>query len=64
MRIGSPLTARAAASTAGLSDNISDALGEVNIFSAAGAPVMFKDLWDQNEVRLFLSTSCHGIDFH
>ncbi|XP_058227118.1 thioredoxin-like protein AAED1, chloroplastic [Rhododendron vialii] len=49
MRIGSPLTARAAASTAGLSDNISDALGEVDIFSAAGAPVMFKDLWDQNE---------------
>ncbi|KAE9466748.1 hypothetical protein C3L33_01329, partial [Rhododendron williamsianum] len=46
MRIGSPLTARAAASTAGLSDNISDALGEVNIFSAAGAPVMFKDLWE------------------
>jgi peroxiredoxin len=50
MQIRSPLVTRAAASsTAGLSEKISDALGEVNIFTAAGEPVMFKDLWDQNE---------------
>ncbi|KAH7851862.1 hypothetical protein Vadar_017479 [Vaccinium darrowii] len=51
MQIRSPLVIRAAAasSTAGLSENISDALGEVKIFTAAGEPVMFKDLWDQNE---------------
>jgi hypothetical protein len=31
---------------------IGDALGDVEIYSAAtGEPVLFRDLWDQNEVE-------------
>ncbi|XP_059624036.1 uncharacterized protein LOC132267023 isoform X2 [Cornus florida] len=44
----SPLVARAS-STAAFSDDISDILGDVNIFTATGQSVMLKDLWDQNE---------------
>lgn len=33
-------------------DDIADVLGEVSIFTAAGEPVKFKDLWDQQEVFL------------
>ncbi|XP_004288277.1 PREDICTED: thioredoxin-like protein AAED1, chloroplastic-like [Fragaria vesca subsp. vesca] len=32
-----------------ISPNISDVLGDVTIFTAAGDAVQFKDLWDQNE---------------
>ncbi|XP_050291979.1 thioredoxin-like protein AAED1, chloroplastic isoform X5 [Quercus robur] len=37
------------ASTSPFSPNIADTLGDVNIFTAAGDPVFFKDLWDQNQ---------------
>ncbi|XP_030466087.1 thioredoxin-like protein AAED1, chloroplastic [Syzygium oleosum] len=37
------------ASASDISADISDALGDVRIFTACGQPVMFKDLWDQNE---------------
>ncbi|XP_021717975.1 thioredoxin-like protein AAED1, chloroplastic [Chenopodium quinoa] len=37
------------ASDAAVSDNIGDVLGDVTIFKATGEPVIFKDLWDQNE---------------
>ncbi|XP_048136415.1 thioredoxin-like protein AAED1, chloroplastic [Rhodamnia argentea] len=37
------------ASASGISPDSSDALGDVCIFTASGQPVMFKDLWDQNE---------------
>ncbi|KAI9089035.1 hypothetical protein K1719_029314 [Acacia pycnantha] len=43
------LVARASASTSLYSPNIAQDLGDVTIFTAAGEPVMFKDLWDQNE---------------
>ncbi|XP_056171591.1 thioredoxin-like protein AAED1, chloroplastic isoform X2 [Syzygium oleosum] len=39
----------ARASASGISPDISDVLGDVRIFTAAGEPVLFKDLWDQNE---------------
>ncbi|KAL6582282.1 hypothetical protein OROMI_006296 [Orobanche minor] len=38
-----------ASSTAAVPADISDALGEVSIFTAAGEPVQLKDLWDQQE---------------
>lgn len=41
------LVTRASASE--LSPNVSDILGDVSIFTAAGEPVMFKDLWDEKE---------------
>ncbi|GMN34252.1 hypothetical protein TIFTF001_004592 [Ficus carica] len=41
------VVARAAVSDFGQS--IGDILGDVSIFTAAGEPVVFKDLWDQNE---------------
>ncbi|KAJ1383628.1 Thioredoxin-like superfamily [Sesbania bispinosa] len=31
------------------SPTIAETLGDVSIFTAAGEPVMFKDLWDQNQ---------------
>ncbi|KAK4584924.1 hypothetical protein RGQ29_022550 [Quercus rubra] len=37
------------ASTSPFSPNIADTLGDVNIFTAAGDPVFFKDLWDQSQ---------------
>ncbi|XP_028764244.1 uncharacterized protein LOC114752636 isoform X2 [Neltuma alba] len=39
----------ARASTSQYSANIAEDVGDVSIFTAAGEPVMFKDLWDQNE---------------
>ncbi|KAK4791247.1 hypothetical protein SAY86_031660 [Trapa natans] len=36
-------------SASGFSSDISERLGDVRIFSAAGEPVLFKDLWDQKE---------------
>ena len=43
----------ARASTAQYSPSIAEALLDVTIFTAAGEPVMFRDLWDQNEVSIF-----------
>ncbi|XP_054823002.1 thioredoxin-like protein AAED1, chloroplastic [Prosopis cineraria] len=43
------LVARASASTLPYSPNIAEDLGDITIFTAGGEPVMFKDLWDQNE---------------
>ncbi|XP_028797214.1 thioredoxin-like protein AAED1, chloroplastic isoform X1 [Neltuma alba] len=43
------LVARASASTSLYTPNIAESLGDVTIFTAAGEPVTFKDLWDQNE---------------
>ncbi|KAF7828595.1 thioredoxin-like protein AAED1, chloroplastic [Senna tora] len=39
----------ARASSSPYSPNIAEDLGDISIFTAAGEPVMFKDLWDQNE---------------
>ncbi|KAL6963474.1 hypothetical protein U1Q18_042597 [Sarracenia purpurea var. burkii] len=47
-QFGSP-PAATASSAAGFGDDISDVLGEVSIFTAAGESIMFKDLWDQKE---------------
>ncbi|GFY93701.1 thioredoxin superfamily protein [Actinidia rufa] len=47
-QIRSPQIARASSAT-GFSENVSDVLGEVTIFTATGEPVMLKDLWDQKE---------------
>lgn len=41
----------AGASASGFSPDISEKLGDVRIFTAAGEPVLFKDLWDQKEVN-------------
>ncbi|KAI3462659.1 hypothetical protein Pfo_019322 [Paulownia fortunei] len=47
---GPSLMARASSTaTAVVPDDIADVLGEVSIFTAAGEPVKFKDLWDQQE---------------
>ncbi|XP_057806809.1 thioredoxin-like protein AAED1, chloroplastic isoform X2 [Salvia miltiorrhiza] len=44
------LMARASSTAAAVvPDDISDVLGEVSIFTAAGEPVQLKDLWDQQE---------------
>ncbi|CAI0405490.1 unnamed protein product [Linum tenue] len=37
------------ASAADFSPSIGELLGEVTVFKASGEPVVFKDLWDQNE---------------
>nr|POE61714.1 hypothetical protein CFP56_54826 [Quercus suber] len=42
------------ASTSPFSPNIADTLGDVIIFTAAGDPVFFKDLWDQNQVCVYV----------
>ncbi|KAK6152813.1 hypothetical protein DH2020_012452 [Rehmannia glutinosa] len=49
---GPSLMARASstATAAVVSDDIADILGEVGIFTAAGEPVKFKDLWDQQDL--------------
>lgn len=44
--------ASAAAASSVVPDDISDVLGEVSIFTAAGEPVQLKNLWDQQEVSL------------
>ncbi|KAK8489996.1 hypothetical protein V6N13_133164 [Hibiscus sabdariffa] len=36
-------------SAAEFSTNTGDILGDVSVFTASGQPVLFKDLWDQNE---------------
>ncbi|KAK6128726.1 hypothetical protein DH2020_037534 [Rehmannia glutinosa] len=41
--------ASSTATAAVVSDDIADILGEVGIFTAAGEPVKFKDLWDQQD---------------
>ncbi|XVF17484.1 hypothetical protein REPUB_Repub10bG0126300 [Reevesia pubescens] len=42
--------ARASSSSAAeFTANIGDVLGDVSVFTAAGQPVFFKDLWDQKE---------------
>lgn len=46
-----PARAVAGASASGFSPDISEKLGDVRIFTAAGEPVLFKDLWDQKEVN-------------
>ncbi|KAL0381501.1 UNVERIFIED_CONTAM: hypothetical protein Sangu_0214400, partial [Sesamum angustifolium] len=48
---GLSLVAKAASSTASAAVpyDIADVLGEVSIFTVAGEPVKFKDLWDQKE---------------
>jgi len=53
------------ASASNVPENVGEILGDVTIFRASGEPVMFKELWDQNEVRflnqirplLFVDTS-------
>ncbi|KAL8528914.1 hypothetical protein ACS0TY_006401 [Phlomoides rotata] len=49
---GKPSGARMSSSTAApvVPDDIANELGEVSIFTAAGEPVKFKDLWDQQEL--------------
>jgi hypothetical protein len=46
----------ARASTSEFVPNIGHVLGDVTIFNAAGDPVLFKHLWDQDNVPLFLTT--------
>ncbi|KAG8373827.1 hypothetical protein BUALT_Bualt11G0065700 [Buddleja alternifolia] len=46
---GAPLAATASSTAAVVPGDIADVLGEVSIFTAAGEPVKFKDLWDQEE---------------
>ncbi|CAK9315285.1 unnamed protein product [Citrullus colocynthis] len=38
-----------ASTTSGYAPEIGEILGDVTIFTAAGEPVLFKDLWDQSE---------------
>ncbi|XP_023519132.1 prostamide/prostaglandin F synthase [Cucurbita pepo subsp. pepo] len=44
----SPVVAKASI-TSGYGPEIGEILGDVRIFTAAGEPVLFKDLWDQTE---------------
>ncbi|OMP01749.1 Thioredoxin-like protein [Corchorus olitorius] len=47
---GSRFITRASSSSAAeFTANIGDVLGDVSVFTAAGQPVFFKDLWDQKE---------------
>lgn len=39
-----------ASSSSDVGANVGEILGDVSIFTAAGEPVVFKDLWDQKEV--------------
>lgn len=39
------------------SSTIVNILGDVSIFTAAGEPVKFEDLWDQNEVEIIFKIS-------
>lgn len=43
----SPVATRASSSGSGV--NVADSLANLSIFTAAGEPVFFKDLWDQND---------------
>jgi hypothetical protein len=42
------------ASSSQYSPTVAENLGDVSIFTAAGDPVMFKDLWDQNQVSMVM----------
>lgn len=55
----SPLVARASSSTAGISENIGDTLCDVSIYTASGEPVMFKDLFDQNQGMVVVALLRH-----
>lgn len=46
----------ARASNSQYSPTIAENLGDVSIFTAAGDPVMFKDLWDQDQVSMLIFT--------
>jgi hypothetical protein len=50
----------ATASTSEFIPNTGDVLGDVTIFNAAGDPVLFKHLWDQDNVLLtpLISSFC------
>ncbi|KAL3526913.1 hypothetical protein ACH5RR_011569 [Cinchona calisaya] len=43
------VAAQASSSSTAVAGNIGDVLGDVSIFTAAGEPVKFQDLWDQNQ---------------
>ncbi|KAL6338951.1 hypothetical protein AAG906_024102 [Vitis piasezkii] len=43
------LLVRASSSSSDFTSTIGEILGEVSIFTASGEPVLFKDLWDQEE---------------
>jgi peroxiredoxin len=45
----SPRLVAATATATDLAADVGDSFGDVQIFTAAGMPVVFKDLWDQNE---------------
>ncbi|CBI33290.3 unnamed protein product, partial [Vitis vinifera] len=53
------LLVRASSSSSDFTSTIGEILGEVSIFTASGEPVLFKDLWDQEEVNFILM-----LDFH
>lgn len=53
----SPVVAKASTSS-GYGPGIGESLGDVRIFTAAGEPVLFKDLWDQKEVKSLPSYVC------
>ncbi|KAM7263238.1 hypothetical protein ACFE04_000921 [Oxalis oulophora] len=42
-----------------LAADIGDSFGDIQIFTAAGMPVLFKDLWDQNEGIAVVSLMRH-----
>lgn len=46
-----------ASATSAYGPEIGEVLGDVRIFTAAGEPILFKDLWDQNEVKSLSSVS-------
>ncbi|MCL7050882.1 hypothetical protein MKW94_019346, partial [Papaver nudicaule] len=48
-RSSSVVRVSSSSSTVGFSESISEILGDVTIFTAAGESVMIKDLWDQEE---------------
>ena len=43
-----------ASSTSDFNPDIGEILGEVSVFTASGESVLFKDLWDQKEVKLYV----------
>lgn len=45
------VVAKASATSGYGGEEIAEILGDVRIFTAAGEPVLFKDLWDQKEVK-------------
>jgi len=45
------------------SPTVAENLGDVSIFTAAGESVMFKDLWDQEQVRMLMFVQ-QSFDFY